>query len=90
MAWENPGESIKAAMVSRQRHDNPGQTGTDNQEQHMDQALRTAYLKTALHRMGIPFERAILLDAVRIPLEGSVRRSQQQPSTTPAQAAAGR
>ncbi|MDP1925743.1 MAG: hypothetical protein Q8K57_13295 [Thiobacillus sp.] len=56
----------------------------------MDQALRTAYTKTALHRMGIPFERAILLDAVRIPLEGSVRRSQQQPSTTPAQAAAGR
>lgn len=39
-------------------------------------ALRSAYQKTALHRMGIPFERAIKLDAVRIPLEGSVRRSQ--------------
>ncbi len=47
----------------------------------MDQALRTAYTKTALHRMGIPFERAILLDAVRIPLEGSVRRMQQQAAT---------
>ena len=56
----------------------------------MDQALRTAYTKTALYRMGIPFERAILLDAVRIPLEGSVRRSNPQPATKPARAAAGR
>ncbi|WP_310445921.1 hypothetical protein [Thiobacillus sp.] len=43
-----------------------------------DDELRQAYQKTALHRMGIPFERAIQLDAVRIPLEGSVRRSTQQ------------
>jgi hypothetical protein len=52
-------------------------------------ALRTAYLKTALHRMGIPFERAVKLDAVRIALEGSARRSTPHTSTTPARAAAG-
>jgi hypothetical protein len=52
-------------------------------------ALRIAYEKTALHRMGIPFADAIRLDAVRIALEGSVRRSQPQPATTPAKAAAG-
>ena len=44
-----------------------------------DDELRQAYKKTALHRMGIPFERAIQLDAVRIPLEGSVRRPTHSP-----------
>lgn len=44
-------------------------------------ALRTAYAKTALARMGIPFERAIELASVRIALEGGVRRSAPQPTT---------
>ncbi len=39
-------------------------------------ALRTAYEKTAFHRMGIPFDAAIKLDAVRIALEGSAKRCQ--------------
>jgi len=50
-------------------------------------ALRTAYAKTALARMGIPFERAIALESVRIALEGSARRSQPQPTAKPARAA---
>ncbi|MFZ5529595.1 MAG: hypothetical protein ACOY4U_00860 [Pseudomonadota bacterium] len=43
-------------------------------------ALRTAYDKTALARMGIPFERAIEIEAVRIALEGSARRCAPQPA----------
>lgn len=50
-------------------------------------ALRTAYEKTALARMGIPFERAIKLEGVRIAMEGSVRRSTPQPSTRSAKTA---
>lgn len=53
-------------------------------------ALRTAYDKTALARLGIPFERAMALESVRIALEGSVRRSQPQPTARPAHAAGGR
>ena len=53
-------------------------------------ALRTAYDKTALARLGIPFERAMELESVRIALEGSVRRSQPQPTARPAHAAGGR
>lgn len=50
-----------------------------------DDQLRTAYEKTVLHRMGIPIERAIELESVRIALEGSARRSMPQPmpATTP-------
>lgn len=80
MVWQ------QAVSITKIGADRDGST----QEMEMDQALRTAYTKTALHRMGIPFERAIKLDAVRIPLEGSVRRSNPQPATKPAQAAAGR
>lgn len=53
-------------------------------------ALRTAYAKTALARMGVPFDRAMELDSVRIALEGSARRSQPQPTAKPARAAGGR
>lgn len=55
-----------------------------------EKALRAAYEKTALHRMGLPFERAVDLEMVRIALEGSARRC--APKTTPqaAQAAGGR
>lgn len=53
-------------------------------------ALRTAYAKTAFARMGIPFERAMEREAVRIAVEGSARRSQPQPTTKPARAAGGR
>ena len=50
-----------------------------------NEQLRTAYEKTALHRMGIPFERAIKLEGVRIAMEGSARRStpQTMPAATP-------
>lgn len=55
----------------------------------MDEAaLRTAYEKTAMFRMGIPFERAVDLQSVRRALEGSARRSQPnaaQPARTAAQ-----
>ncbi len=37
-------------------------------------AMRTAYQKTALHRMGIPFDDAIKLESVRIVLAASVKR----------------
>lgn len=50
-------------------------------------ALRTAYQKTAFHRLGIPFERAIALEGVRIALEGSARRSKPQQSVRSAKAA---
>lgn len=53
-------------------------------------ALRTAYQKTAFYRLGIPFERAIELEGVRIALEGSARRSKPKPTTKPARAAGGR
>lgn len=55
-------------------------------------ALRTAYAKTAFARMGIPFERAIKLEFVRVALEGSARRSQptHPDLAKPARAANGR
>lgn len=44
-----------------------------------DDELRQAYQKTALHRMGIPMERAIKkVSWLRGVLEGSARRSTQQ------------
>ena len=57
----------------------------------MDEAaLRHAYTKTALFRIGIPFERAIKLESVRIALEGSARRCKPQPQVPAAKAAGGR
>lgn len=54
-------------------------------------ALRTAYAKTALHRMSIPLDTALArLPWLRGVLEGSARRSQPQPTTKPARAAGGR
>jgi len=38
-----------------------------------DDQLRTAYEKTSLHRIGIPFERGIQIAGVRDAMEGSVR-----------------
>lgn len=46
-----------------------------NKQPPTDGQLRIAYEKTAFFRMGIPFERAIQLEGVRIALGGSVRRS---------------
>lgn len=55
----------------------------------MDEAaLRRAYEKTAPYRMGIPFERAVQIEGVRIALAGSARRASPQPVT--AKLAAGR
>ena len=79
--------AIQAARVD-DRSLTAGETAP-RQEPPMD-ALRTAYDKTALARMGIPFDRAIELASVRIALEGSVRRSQPQPSAKTARAAGGR
>lgn len=46
----------------------------------MDEAaLRHAYTKTALHRLGITFERAVAIEGVRIAMEGSARRASPQP-----------
>lgn len=54
-------------------------------------ALRTAYEKTALHRMGIPLETALArLPWLRRVLDGSARHSQPQPTARPARAAGGR
>lgn len=47
--------------------------------------LRIAYTKTALHRIGVPFERAIRTAEVRRALEASARRSTPQ-TAQPAQA----
>lgn len=35
--------------------------------------LRAHYAKTALARMGIPFERGMQIEAVRIAIEGAAR-----------------
>lgn len=51
-----------------------------------DAIMRNAYEKTALHRMGIPLERALQSASVRIVLEGSIKRARTQ-SATPASAA---
>lgn len=69
--------AIQAARVG-DRSLTAGETAP-KQEPTMD-ALRTAYDKTALARMGIPFERAIEIEAVRIALEGSARRCAPQPA----------
>ena len=56
-------------------------------------ALRTEYEKTALHRMGIPMERALeRVSYLRGMLESGVKLNQrrQQPATTPARAAGSR
>ena len=57
-------------------------------------ALRTAYEKTALHRMSIPLETAMArlpwLPWLREVLEGSARRSQPQPTARPARTAGAR
>lgn len=45
----------------------------------MDESLlRIAYEQTAMHRVGVPFERAIAIKEVRRALEASVRRSADQ------------
>jgi hypothetical protein len=51
-----------------------------------DDQLSTAYEKTALHRMGIPLERALeRVSWLRSVLEGgSVRQPQPMPAATPA------
>ncbi len=54
-------------------------------------ALRTAYEKTALHRLSIPLETALArLPWLRDVLEGSARRSQPQPTARPARTAGAR
>ena len=53
-------------------------------------ALRIEYEKTALHRMGIPMERALeRVSYLRGMLESGVKLNQrpQQPATKPARAA---
>lgn len=40
--------------------------------QSTTEALRAHYAKTALARMGIPFERGMQINAVRIVVEGAV------------------
>lgn len=47
--------------------------------------LRNAYAKTAMHRIGVPFERAVAIVEVRRALEASARRSKPQ-AAQPAQA----
>lgn len=38
-----------------------------------DEALRAHYAQTALARMGVPFERGMEIEAVRIAVEGAAR-----------------
>lgn len=38
-----------------------------------DNELRTHYARTALSRMGVPFERGMQIEAVRIVVEGAAR-----------------
>jgi len=55
------------------------------------EALRIEYEKTALHRMGIPMERALeRVSWLRGVLEGGVKRNQRQPAAKPARAAGAR
>lgn len=51
----------------------------------VDDSLRTAYERTAMHRLGIPFERAVAIKEVRRALESSAARSTPQ-AAQPAQA----
>lgn len=39
------------------------------------EALREHYAKTALARMGIPFERGMQIESVRLAVEGAARRA---------------
>lgn len=43
-----------------------------------DELLRAHYANTALHRMGIPFERGMQIDAVRIAVEGAARAEMRE------------
>jgi len=54
-------------------------------------ALQAEYEKTALHRMGIPMDRALArVSYLRAVLEAGAKRNQRQPAATPARAAGAR
>lgn len=54
-------------------------------------ALRTEYEKTALHRMGIPMERALeRVSWLRAMLESGAKRNQRQPAAKPVRVAGAR
>lgn len=53
-----------------------------------DQTLRRHYARTALAKMGIPFERGMESKAVRIAVEGAARAEVRAPRDVPMRDAA--
>lgn len=69
----------RSVTAGKDRHPT---TRSRNMDEHQ---LRNAYAKTAMHRIGVPFERAVAIVEVRRALEASARRSKPQ-AAQPAQA----